>query len=412
MRGFAGEPDGATLKPFVSAKIPILILVENLPVPLDRRVWQEACALRDAGYEVAVVCPRMRGFTAPEEILDGIQIYRHWISDEAGGFLAFFHEYGSALWGQFYLACKAWWRHRFKLIHICNPPDLLFLIAAPFRLLFDVKVVFDVHDICPEMFEAKFEKRGFVYWTVRVAEWLTYRTSGIVLATNESVRDVAIERGGKPGTDVFIVRTSPDLQIEKYPPDLNFKKGRRFLVCYIGVLGNADGVNYLIDAIHHVVHARGRKDIQFLLMGTGPEFKGLVAQRDRLGLQDCCDMPGRVSNEFLFTGLNTMDVGISCDPINSYNTHCTMNKTLEYMAFGKPQVLFDLKEGRASAGDSAYYVPENSAVQLGDTLLRLLDDPEARKRMGRLAWERLSNELNWRHSVKQLTLAYQRALMD
>ena len=388
----------------------VLIIVENLPVPLDRRVWQESCALRDAGYEVVVICPQMRGFTKPEEVLDGIHIYRHWISEEAGGLIGFIGEYASALFGEFWLAARAWWRHRFSLIHLCNPPDLLFLVALPFRLLLGTRVIYDVHDVWPEMFEAKFGRRGLFYWTVRMAEWLTYRCADVVLATNASVRDVALARGGKTGGEVFIVRTAPAIEALAYEPDPSLRKGRRFLVGYVGVMGDADGVSYLIDAAHHIVHGLGRTDVQFLLMGTGPEHARLVEQRNRLGLEAWVDLPGRVTNEFLFRALRSIDVGVSCDPINTYNNHCTMNKVLEYMVFSKPQVLFDLREGRASAGDAAVYVPENSSVQLGEAVVRLLDDPEARQSMGTRAGKRLRTQLNWERSVEQLLLAYERTL--
>ena len=385
----------------------VLIIVENLPVPLDRRVWQEACALRDAGYGVVVICPRMRGHDAPEEKLEGIQIYRHWISEEAGGFLGFFREYASALFGEFWLAWKAWRRHRFKIIHLCNPPDLLFLVALPFKLLCGVKIIYDVHDIWPEMFEAKFPNRGVFYWLVRLAERLTYACADVVIATNQSVEETAVQRGGMDPGDVFVVRTAPAIAKADYAPDPALKKGRTFLIGYVGVMGDADGVSYLIDAASHIVHQMGRRDVQFLLMGTGPEHANLVAQRDRLGLRECVELPGRVSNEALFTALATMDVGVSCDPINTYNDHCTMNKVLEYMTFAKPQVLFDLKEGRASAGDAAVYVPENSAAKLGEAIVQLLDDPAERERMGRLGEERLRTQLNWERSVEQLLKAYQ-----
>jgi glycosyltransferase involved in cell wall biosynthesis len=390
----------------VVSKPCVLILVENLPVPLDRRVWQESCALRDAGYEVVVVCPQMRGFIQAEEKLDGIQIYRHWISDEAGGLIGFLGEYASALWGETRLAWKAWRRHRFKVIHICNPPDLLFMVTLPFKLLCGVKVIYDVHDLWPEMFEAKFGKRGLFYWFVRLTERLTHACADMVLATNESVRQVAFDRGGKSNGEVFVVRTAPKISGLDYQPEPSLKKGRSFLVGYVGVMGNADGLDYLIDAAAHVVHSLGRKDVQFLLMGTGPEHKNLIAQRDRLGLQEFVDLPGRVTNEFLFRALRTIDLGVSCDPINSYNDHCTMNKVLEYMTFAKPQVLFDLKEGRASAGEAAVYVPENSADKLGDAIVALLDDPVARENMGRLGEQRIRTKLNWEKSVEQLLAAY------
>ena len=388
----------------------ILLLVENLPVPLDRRVWQESCALRDAGYQVVVICPQMRGFTAPEEVIDGIQIYRHWIAEEAGRFFGFLREYSSALWGGWWLAWKAWRRHRFKLIHLCNPPDLMFLVAWPFKWLFGVRIIYDVHDIWPEMFEAKFRSRGFFYAAVRLGERLTYACADVVLATNESVREVALTRGNKPADRVFVVRTAPAVSAQDYQPDPALKKQRRFLIGYVGVMGDADGVHYLINAAAVLIHQLGRKDVQFLLMGTGPEHANLVAQRDRLGLRDFVDMPGRVTNEFLFTALQTMDVGVSCDPINPYNDHCTMNKVLEYMIFAKPQVLFELKEGRASAGDAALYVPENSAEKLGEALLRLLGDPAMRERMGQLGEARIRTELNWERSVEQLLSAYELAL--
>ncbi len=390
----------------------ILILVENLPVPLDRRVWQEACALRDAGYSVAVICPQMRGYTLPEETIDGIQIFRHPISGEAGGFLGFFQEYISALWGEFRLAWKIRKRHRFKILHLCNPPDLLFLVALPFKWIFGVRIVYDVHDAWPEMFEAKFNRRGLFYWAVRVAERLTYACAKVVLVTNDSVRAIALDRGGKQAGNVFVVRTAPNIPVHNQGPEPALKKGRRYLVGYVGVMGNADGVDYVIEAAAHLVHKLGRTDVQFLLMGTGPEWEKLRELRDIRGLQAWVDLPGRVTNELLFRALLTIDVGISSDPMNAYNHHCTMNKVLEYMAFGKPQVMFDLREGRVSAGEAAVYVSENSAVKLAEALAQLLEDPQARERMGRLGAQRLRTELNWERSVEQLLQSYEVALRD
>lgn len=388
----------------------VLILVENLPVPLDRRVWQEAGALRDAGHEVIVICPQMRGWSEPYERREGIHIYRHWIAEEASGLRGFLREYASALWGETRLAWRVWRRHRPRVIHLCNPPDLLFLVALPFRLLFGTRVIYDVHDVWPEMFEAKFGRRGALYWAVRAAERLTYATADVVLATNRSVQQVALDRGGKQPWEVFVVRTAPQIPAATAPPDPALRRGRRFLVGYIGVMGNADGVQYLIEAADHIVRVLGRTDVQFLLMGTGPEWERLVTLRDALGLREFVELPGRVTNEFLFAALQTMDVGVGCDPINAYNDHCTMNKTLEYMAFGKPQVVFDLKEARASAGDAAVYVGENSAAQLGDAILGLLDDPARRAAMGARGRERLHRELGWERSVAELRAAYRAAL--
>ncbi|MHB8523305.1 MAG: glycosyltransferase family 4 protein [Limisphaerales bacterium] len=387
----------------------ILIIVENLPVPLDRRVWQESCALRDAGYTVVVICPRMRGCTQPEEMLDGIQIYRHWISEEAGGLIGFFREYVSALWGETRLAWRAWRRHRFQVIHLCNPPDLLFLVAWPFKC-FGVRIIYDVHDVWPEMFEAKFGRRGLLYWAVRLAERLTYAAADVVLATNESVRGLALERGRKQSDRVFVVRTAPQIQSTHRPPDPALKKNKTFLAGYIGVMGDADGVDRIVAAADHLVHRLGRRDVQFLLMGTGPEYERLLRQREALGLQEYVELPGRVTNDFLFTALATIDLGIAPDPPNAYNHHCTMNKVLEYMAFGKPQVMFDLKEGRASAGDAARYVPGDSPIALAEAIVELLEDPSARDQMGRIGVQRIREQLNWEKSVEQLLRAYERVL--
>lgn len=387
----------------------VLMLVENLPVPLDRRVWQEARALRDAGHEVTVICPRMRGFTAREEVLEGITIHRHWISGEAGGIGGFLAEYASALWGEMVCAVKAWRRGGFDVIHLCNPPDVLFLVALPFKLLAGVRVVYDVHDLWPEMFEAKFRRRGLLHRVIRGAQLATLALADAVITTNESVTAGVRGRGGKGEEDLFVVRTAPQDLDTNVEPDEGLKKGRAHLVGYIGVMGDADGVQHLLEAAHHLVVKGGRRDVQFLLMGTGPEHGRLVRERDRLGLGEFVDMPGRVTNAELFRALKTMDLGVACDPINGYNDTCTMNKTLEYMAFGKPQVMFGTREGRVSAGESAVYVMENDGVQLGEAIGRLLEDPEGRERMGRLGLERLRGELSWERSTKNLHAAYRHA---
>ena len=387
----------------------VLILVENLPVPFDRRVWQEACALRDAGHEVTVICPQMRGYTLPEEVLEGIQIYRHWISGEAGSLGGFITEYASALWGELTCAFKAWRRGGFDLIHLCNPPDLLFLVALPFKLLGGVKVIFDVHDLWPEMFEAKFGRRGLLYWAVRMAERSTLVLADVVIATNQSVLAAVKKRGHLHDDRAFVVRTAPNRMNTSAAADASLRAGKKYLVGYIGVMGSADGVQYLVHAAAHILKTRGRTDVQFLLMGSGPEHADLLALRDQLGLQDHVSMPGRVSDEFLCRALSSIDLGVACDPINAYNDHCTMNKVLEYMAFAKPIVMFGTVEGRFSAGDGAVYVMENSAEKLGEAILALLDDEARRLALGTAGHARLTQELNWERSVAQLLAAYQTA---
>ncbi len=386
----------------------ILIIVENLPVPLDRRVWQEAGALRDAGYQVIVICPQMKGFVAPEELLEGIQIYRHRMLPEAKGLAGFFAEYASALWGETVLAWKAYRRHRFKIIHLCNPPDLLFAVAWPFKLL-GVRVIFDVHDLWPEMFEAKFNKRNLMYWAVRVAQRLNYACADVVLATNETNRQAAIDHGKKDPSRVFLVRTAPKIPNTTLPANPALKNGRKYLVGYVGVMGSADGVHVLLEAASEVVHGLSRRDVQFLLMGDGPEYAELLALRDQLKLGGYVDMPGWAKNDFLFPALKTIDLGVTCDVPNAYNHSCTMNKVLEYMAFAKPQVSFDLKESRASALDAGQYVTEVSPRKLAEAIVSLLDDPARREEMGRKGFDRLHRELNWEKSVEQLLGAYEYA---
>lgn len=387
----------------------VLILVENLPVPFDRRVWQEACALRDAGHQVTVICPQMRGYTQPEEVLEGIQIYRHWISGEAGSLGGFIAEYASALWGEFNCALKAWRRGGFDVIHLCNPPDLLFLVALPFKLFCGVKVIFDVHDLWPEMFEAKFGRRGLMYWAVRIAERCTLALADVVIATNQSVLSAVKRRGRLRDDCAFVVRTAPNRMNTTVDTDESLRAGKKHLVGYIGVMGSADGVDYLVHAAAHIIQTHQRTDVQFLLMGSGPEHADLLALRDRLGLQDHVSMPGRVSDEFLCRALRSIDLGVACDPINAYNDHCTMNKVLEYMAFARPMVMFGTVEGRYSAGDSAVYVMENSAEKLGDAILALLDNEPHRRALAAAGHARLTQELNWQRSVEQLLAAYRAA---
>jgi glycosyltransferase involved in cell wall biosynthesis len=389
----------------------VLILVENLPVPFDRRVWQEACALRDGGYEVTVICPRMRGHTKAEEVLDGIQIYRHWIAAEARTPLGFLLEYASALLGEFWHAWKAMSRHgRFDVIHLCNPPDLLFLVALPFKLLFGTRVIFDVHDLCPEMFEAKFGARGLLYRAVRLAERATLAVADVVIATNQSVLAAVTRRGHLQADAAFVVRTAPNALDTAAPRDEALKQGKTHLIGYIGVMGSADGVEYLLQAAHHLIHTQKRQDVHFLLMGSGPEYDALLSLRDELGLTAQVSMPGRVSDACLCSALQTIDLGIACDPINAYNDHCTMNKVLEYMAFAKPVVMFGTIEGRHSAGEAAVYVMENDPVKLTEAIASLLDDPTRRQQMGRVGFDRLTTELNWQKSTASLHAAYEQAL--
>lgn len=389
---------------------PVLIIVENLPVPLDRRVWQEARTLRDAGYRVTVICPKRGEFTRSRERLEGIDIYRHSLP-EAGGPFGYVLEYAWALFWQVALAVLIYSRTRFRVIQACNPPDTIFLVAWLFRPL-GVRFIFDHHDLNPELFEAKFGKaRGVFYHLVCLAERLTYSTAAVSIATNESYRDVAIQRGKMPPERVFVVRSSPELErVRLGPPAPELKRGRRWLVVYLGVMGPQEGLSLLLEAAAMIARQRGMGEVAFALIGGGPERPVLKRLAARLGLESDVTFTGRLPDAEVARYFSTADVCVAPDPKNPMNDKSTMNKILEYMAFGRPVVLFDLTEGRRSAGDAALYARPNDPADLARQMLRLLDDDALRQRLGALGRRRIEEKLNWASETKQLLAAYEAAL--
>lgn len=394
-----------------SAAPHVLILVENLPVPADRRVWQEAGILRDAGYRVSVVCPQMHGFNQPEEVLEGIRIYRYPLPSEGRSIPGLLREYAATLLEQTRLAWLIWRRERFRVIHLCNPPDLLFLVALPFRLR-GVRVVFDSHDLCPELFEAKFGPSVLLGGLVRLAQRLTYLTAHVVLVTNETHRRNAVERGGKRPEHVYLVSTLAVRVAPDVTPDDRMRRGRRFLVGYVGVLGSADGVDVLLEAAAELVHRRGRQDVQFLLLGAGPESDSLRARRDQLNLRDHVEMPGWAAHETVATMLRSADLAVVCDPPNPYNHSCTMCKVLDALACGCPQVLFDLHENRAVAGDAARYVAEYTPQALAAGIEDLLDASAERARLAARARARHAEAGDGARTRGELLRAYRAAIAD
>ncbi|WP_246679237.1 glycosyltransferase family 4 protein [Mesorhizobium sp. B2-6-2] len=387
----------------------VLMIVENLPVPFDRRVWQEARALRDAGAEVSIICPVGVGAEEHEETLEGIHVYRHDLPVEAKGASEFLLEYGAALWHETRLAWKILFRHGFETIHACNPPDLIFLVALPFKLL-GKRFIFDHHDINPELYEAKFGKRGRLWRLLCLFEWITFKCADVVISTNESYRRIALTRGRKRESDVFVVRSGPDLtRLRIDCPDPGLKKGRKFLVGYVGVMGEQEGIDLLLRSVKHLVHERGRQDIQFVLVGSGPQVGNLKEYCQSLGLNDYVTFTGRVPDEMLFTVLSTADVCVNPDRVNPMNDKSTMNKILEYMAFGKPIVQFDVTEGRFSADTASLYARPDDPIDFADKVQWLLGNPEQRKVMGDYGRDRLQRELAWSYQVPNLIAAYQRA---
>ena len=328
----------------------VLMVVENLPVPFDRRVWRQAQTLRDEGYEVTVVCPTGKGADARQETRDGVRILRHPMPTEGAGPLGYLREYSAALYWEFRLARRAYRERPFDVIHICNPPDLIFLVALWFRVLHGVRVLFDHHDLNPELYVAKYGRRDVFHLALRVLERLTYASAHHVIATNESYRAVAMSRGRKRARDVTVVRSAPALDnFQADGSDDAYRRGRRHLVGYVGVMGPQEGLDLLLESVRHLVHDRSRDDIQFMLVGSGTSFVELTELARELDVADHVEFTGRVSDEELMTRLASADLCVNPDPANGFNEYCTMNKIMEYMTLEKPIVQFDLAEGRRSA---------------------------------------------------------------
>jgi glycosyltransferase involved in cell wall biosynthesis len=384
----------------------ILIIVENLPVPFDRRVWQESLALVGAGAEVSVICPKGKGYEAAYEVLEDINICRHSLPAEGDSASGYLREYASALFHESRLAWQIYFSRGFDAIHGCNPPDLIFLVALPFKLL-GKKFVFDHHDINPELYEAKFDKRGFFWRLLVLFERLTFFFADIVISTNESYRKIAIERGRKRPERVFVVRSGPDVRRTRLlPTDANWKKGRRYLIGFVGVIGEQEGIDLLLTSVQYLVHEMRRTDIQFVLVGDGPSRKRMEALSLEMGLGEFVTFLGRAPDEQLFSVLSSADVCVNPDRVNPMNNLSTMNKILEYMVLKKPIVQYEVVEGRISAAEASVYAKPNDPVDFAQKIVELLGDPAARERAGQIGRSRIDNELSWAHQIPKLIQAY------
>jgi glycosyltransferase involved in cell wall biosynthesis len=383
----------------VAASPRVHIIVQNLPVPFDRRVWLECQALRSAGFDVSVVCPRGPQ-DAAEETLDGVAIYRYPAPKTGTGKFDFAREYAYSFAATAWYTARAWRRSRFDVLQACNPPDIFWPLALAFRAR-GVQFVFDHHDLCPELFEAKFAtRRSSLYRGVRALEWCTFRSAHHVIATNDSYRAVAMSRGKKRHTEVTVVRTGPDpVQMRPVEACDDLRRGRRHLVVYLGVMGSQDGVDLALRAANRLVHGMGRSDVSFTFIGSGESYEELRHLCSELGLNDHVEMPGRLPNEDVARLLSTADVGLCPDPKNALNDASTMNKTMEYMAFGLPVVAFDLHETRVSAADAAVYAEANDVEAFAGLVDGLLSDPARRERMGRAGRRRVVDVLSWEHQA-------------
>lgn len=388
-----------------------LILVENLSVPFDRRVWQECTTLREAGWTVDVICPQgEKRDTEPEAEIDGVRIHRYPLRAATGGPAGYLREYGSALWHTVRLARKV---GPVDVVHACNPPDLLFLPALWLKRR-GARFVFDQHDLVPELYLSRFDRgEDLLYRAVCALERRTYRAADIVLATNESYRDVAMRRGGRRPEEVFVVRSAPAIErFQPVPPEPELKRGKPHLLCYLGVMGPQDGVDYALRALAKLRDEFGRTDWHAVFVGAGDAFDAMVELSRQLGLSEQVQFTGRIPDADLVRYLSTADVCLSPDPRNPLNDVSTMNKVLEYMAMGRAIVSFDLKEARVSAGDAAVYAPANDEAEFAKLITLLLDDPEKRAEMGEIGQERVSGPLSWRNSQASLLAAYAAACGD
>jgi glycosyltransferase involved in cell wall biosynthesis len=402
---------GQATRKTTASGIGVCIIVENLPVPADRRVWREACALAAEGYKVSVVCPKRTGFERSHEVLEGIEIHRHSLPESSGTRLGYLVEYGWALVLEFFLALRIYARTPFSILQACNPPDTIFLIALFFKL-FGVRFIFDYHDPNPELFTLKFPKAGLVYRLVCLAERLTFRTADVVIATSDSGREIAIGRGRVSPDRIFVVRTCPDLdEFREHPVRLELKQGRKYIVLYLGVMGPQDGLDLLLQSISHLVKKEGRRDTLFVLIGPGPEVQHLKASVGASGLDASVKFTGPLYGDALQAYLATADVGVAPDPSNAFNDKLIMIKILEYMACGLPVVLYDLSEGRRLAGDAALYARGNDPVDFAAQIARLLDSESLRRRVGAIGREKIQKGLNWGTEKLTLLEAYQAALL-
>ena len=387
----------------------ILIIVENVPVPFDTRVWMEAKSLQANGYEVTVLSPRGKDAEQRHEVLEGIHIFRHPTPKEGNGALGYVYEYGSALFWEFFYAWWIYLRRGFQVIQGCNPPDDIFLVALPFKLL-GVKYIFDHHDASPELYLSKYEKTGVFY---RIQVWLekmTFRFSDVVMSTNCSYRDLAITRGGLAPEDVFVVRNGPNLNVFKpVPAKLALKYGKPYLVGYVGNMSDQDGLDILLNVALHIKNM-GRGDIHFTCVGGGPGLPELRRMVQDKNLQDTVNFTGRIPFHDLLEILSTADVCVNPDKPCKMNDISTMIKIMEYMALSKPIVQFDLKEGRISAQEASLYASNLDQVpDFAAKILWLLENEDERKRMGEFGRRRVEKELDWEYSIQNLVAAYGRS---
>src|SRR5436305_1794695 len=391
----------------------VLMIVENLSVPADPRVWHEARALSQRGLQVVIICPKGKQAHdhAAYDFREGIHIYRYTSYTQASGVLGYIQEYTIALIMTFWLSLKIWLKHGFDIIHVANPPDIFFLIGLFYRC-YGKKFVFDQHDLASEMFRVRFKGRlKLLYKLSLFLERCSYRTAHLIITTNESQKQNALKLGHSTAGKVFVVRNGPDLaRFAQTKAEQQLKRRKRHMLVYVGVMGPQDGVEYALYALHALVYKYSRHDILLTLVGDGDQVPQLKERVQHLQLDEYVHFTGWVSVPEMLRYIATADIDISPDPSNDLNDRSTMLKTMEYMAMGKPTVAFDLPETRYSAQDSALYATPNRVDDFAEQLITLLDNEKLRSEMGARARKRVEEVLCWERCKEQLWQAYEHLL--
>jgi glycosyltransferase involved in cell wall biosynthesis len=386
----------------------VLMVIENCSVPADSRVWAEATALKEHGFDVAVIGPKGESYDLEEYMcLESIQLYRYHAPVYATHTIAYLWEYGLSMLKTWWLSLRVLREHNFDVIHAANPPDTFFFLAWFYRFL-GKRFIFDQHDLSPEMFRVKFGGRSpFLHKVLLWLEKRSYRASALVITTNLSQKQVAITRGKCDPEKVFVVRNGPNLQrLYRVPPEPELKGGRPFLLAYIGAMEIQDGIDYALRAMYELVHVYGRRDVSFVLMGDGGQLPALKALAHELEIEEYVNFTGWVGDQDIVRYLSTADIGICPDPQNGLNEYCTMVKSMEYMAMSLPVVAFDLAETRHTAQDAALYATPNSESEFADHLMQLLENGELRAMMGKRARSLIEERLSWDYDKRNLLLAY------
>lgn len=382
--------------------------MENLPVPFDRRVWQEAKALEAAGWKVSVICPLTERYPAKFEMIDNIAVYRHPLPLEASGTAGFIVEYGAALFHEALLLLRVYRERGFDIVQVCNPPDLLFMAAAPWKLL-GKKLVFDHHDVSPELFVAKFGPRTILLNTLKALEWLTFKCANLVISTNETFREIAIRRGGKKPEDVVTVYSVPNSSwIRRVEPRADIRARSANILGYIGIIGDQDGLDHLIRAVDWLLREGNYRDFHAVIIGDGTALASVRALAAELKVEDHITFTGYLTGPELLECLSTFDVGVIPDPVNDYNDKISMNKVFEYSALGVPSVAYPLSETRRLLGDAGTYAQGDTPADLGRACLTLLTDPQQRAVQAERAKSLGESAFSWEREAGKYVAAYER----